>query len=268
MSLMKRIDEARRAFERGDTAAAVRLHENLQHGRERTALARLGGVYLGDMVYGGLDGIITTFAVVSGVAGAQLDANIILILGIANLLADGFSMGTGAYLSAKAEQEYYGREARRQMWEIEYVPDGQKAELKQLYLNRGYADADAQTLVDLETANRDHWVRAMMIEELGLLKDDSRPIYSSLATFIAFVVAGSLPLLVYFLGLVSSILPETAFIASMILSGVALFALGAAKVLVTRLNPIRSGLEMLVVGGLAAGVAYVVGALLKNVGGG
>jgi VIT1/CCC1 family predicted Fe2+/Mn2+ transporter len=107
----------------------------------------------------------------------------------------------------------------------------------------------------------------MMVDELSMLPDDRKPLYSALATFSAFVVAGALPLVVYLLGLITPMDPGFAFSGAFLLSGVALFALGAAKVLVTHLNPLRSGLEMLVVGGLAAGVAYLVGALLKGIGG-
>ncbi|MBC7869873.1 MAG: VIT1/CCC1 transporter family protein [Chitinophagaceae bacterium] len=265
MSISKRVDEARKSFEKGDVEAAKRLHNNPVAGQERASSVALG-TYIGPMVYGGLDGIVTTFAVVSGVAGAALGANIILILGIANLLADGLSMAIGAYLSAKSEGEYYDREARRQAWEIDQIPDGQQAELKQLYLSQGYDETEAARLVEIISTDKTRWIRAMMIEELSLLPDESKPIINSLATFAAFVIAGSLPLLVYLLGLVIEIAPETAFTVSIISSGIALFLLGAAKVLVTGLNPLRSGLEMLIVGGGAAGIAYIVGALLKNIG--
>lgn len=267
MSIAKRVDEARRAFERGDTATAARLHAEAEQGEPLTGGKTIGGEYLGDFVYGGLDGIVTTFAVVSGVAGAQLSASIILILGLANLLADGFSMATGAYLSSKSKSEYYDREAQRQAWEIEHFPAGQKAELRHLYVEKGYTPEEAEQLVDLNTRHPEQWVRTMMIEELGMLGEEGNPMWNGLATFLAFVIAGALPLLVYLIGLVVPIEPATAFTTSIILSAVALFALGAAKVLVTRLNPIRSGLEMLLVGGAAAIVAYVVGALLKNIGG-
>jgi VIT1/CCC1 family predicted Fe2+/Mn2+ transporter len=219
------------------------------------------------MVYGGLDGIITTFAVVSGVAGAQLGANVILILGIGNLLADGFSMGTGDYLSTKSEREYYDREARRQAWEIEQFPEGQRTELLALYMQHGYSESEAEQMVTLQTRSQVRWVNAMMIEELGMIKEEANPIYNAITTFTAFVVAGSLPLLIYLVGLVTPIASNTAFAISIALSAIALFGLGAAKVYVTRLNPLRSGLEMLLVGGFAAMVAYVIGALLKNIGG-
>jgi VIT1/CCC1 family predicted Fe2+/Mn2+ transporter len=270
-SISKRVDQARKAFDRGDTATAARLHDpkliEKTVSRETPASTSWIGAYIGSVVYGGLDGIITTFAVVSGVAGADLGARVILILGIGNLLADGFSMGTGDYLSTKSEREYYDREALRQAWEIDQFPEGQKAELRALYLQNGYNEDEAARLVELQTRTKERWVNAMMIEELGMIKEETNPIYNAFATFAAFILAGSLPLLIYLIGLATPIASDTAFTISITLSAVALFGLGAAKVFVTRLNPLRSGLEMLFVGGFAAIVAYVIGALLKNIGG-
>ncbi|MBZ0292924.1 MAG: VIT1/CCC1 transporter family protein [Anaerolineae bacterium] len=268
MSLSKRLDEARRAFTRGDTAASAAAHAP-----ERIAEAAkeehggAGSQYIGDLVYGGLDGIITTFAVVSGVAGAQLGTPVILILGLANLFADGFSMATGAYLSSKSEQEYYEREWLREAWEVEHFPEGERLELVEIYRGQGYSEADAQNLVEIQSRDSQRWVKAMMVNELGLLPDERKPLISGLATLLAFVVAGSVPLLIYLLGLFVPVAPEVAFPVSIVLSGLALFGLGAAKVIITRMNAFRSGLEMLVVGGLAASVAYIVGALLKGIGG-
>ena len=126
---------------------------------------------------------------------------------------------------------------------------------------------DAKTLVQVKTRDKERWVKAMMIDELGMMEDESNPLINGLVTFGSFVIAGAVPLIVYLLGLAFPISPGMAFPISIASSGLALFALGAAKVMVTKLNPIRSGLEMLIVGGLAAGVAYVVGALLKGIGG-
>ena len=271
LSISRRVDAARRAFDRKDVDAARALHEPDFIARavkdDEHRRTSWFGAYIGSMVYGALDGIVTTFAVVSGVAGAELGSHIILILGIGNLLADGFSMGVGSYLSTKSEREYYDREARRQRWEIESVPEGQRAELHALYLKDGWRAGDAEQLVELHTHDHDRWVNAMMIEELGMLKEEHNPLYNALATFFSFVVAGSVPLLIYLVGLAVPIEAATAFRWSLVLSGMALFLVGAAKVFVTRLNPIRSGLEMLFVGGLAAAVAYVIGYLLKHLGG-
>jgi VIT1/CCC1 family predicted Fe2+/Mn2+ transporter len=269
MGLMKRLDEARNAYARRERAASAIIHDPDQialavHGEEHGGA---GSQYLGDLVYGGLDGIITTFAVVSGVAGANLGTGVILILGMANLLADGFSMATGAYLSTKSEQEYYDKERQREAWEVDHFPDGERAELHELYRRRGYSEEDAGQLVSILTQDKERWVDAMMIDELGLMKDDGNPLFNALATLIAFIVAGAVPLLIYLAGLVVPIPPEVAFPISLVLSGLALFGLGVARVLVTHQRPLRSGMEMLLVGGLAAVVAYAVGALLKGLGG-
>ena len=267
MSLSKRLEEARKAFQRGDKQASVHAHTANAISTAREEHGGAGSQYLREMVYGGLDGIITTFAVVSGVAGAQLGTPVILILGLANLLADGFSMATGAYLSSKSEHEYYRKEWEREVWEVDHFPDGERAELQEVYVRRGYTDEEARQLVEIQSRNPERWVKAMMIDELGMMEDETNPLINGLVTFGSFVIAGAVPLAVYLIGLAFPISPDMAFPISIASSGLALFALGATKVLVTKLNPIRSGLEMLIVGGLAAGVAYVVGALLKGIGG-
>ena len=265
MSLTKRLDEARQAFSKRDKRAAARAHDPERIAR--AAEEKHGGAasqYIGDFVYGGLDGIITTFAVVSGVAGANLDTSIIVILGLANLLADGFSMATGAYLSSKSEQELYDKERERELWEVQHFPEGEKSELYQVYRQRGYSEEEASTLVEIKCRDTVRWVDAMMVDELGLLKDERHPLLSGLATLIAFIVAGAVPLAIYLLDMVMPISANSAFLISLALSGLALFGLGAAKVLITHRSTFKSGLEMLLVGGLAAGVAYAVGALLEG----
>lgn len=263
----QRLEEARKAFEKGDKQASALAHTHKAIAQAHEHHGGAGSQYLGEMVYGGLDGIITTFAVVTGVAGAQLGIPVILILGMANLLADGFSMATGAYLSTKSEQEYYRKEWQREAWEVKHFPEGERMELMDVYRSRGYSDEDASQLVDIQSREPTRWVNAMMLDELGMMKDESHPFTNALVTFGAFVVAGSVPLLVYLTGLVVPIPEVITFPISLGMSALALFGLGAAKVLVTKLNPLRSGLEMLIVGGLAAVVAYVVGVVLKGIGG-
>jgi VIT1/CCC1 family predicted Fe2+/Mn2+ transporter len=266
MSITKRLDQARKAYANKDVAASRQAHRPEVIAQ---AMERHGGAshqYIGDMVYGGLDGIVTTFAVVSGVAGAELGAGVVLILGLANLFADGLSMATGAYLSSKSEGEYYDRERQRETWEVEHFPDGERAELLEIYKAKGYSPEDATSLVEIQSQDKTMWVDEMMVQELGLLLDERTPILKAVATLGAFVLAGSLPLLVYLLGLVVPIDLAVSFPVSLGLSAAALFGLGAAKVFVTERNWFRSGLEMLVVGGLAAGVAYLIGHLLQGLG--
>jgi len=268
MWISRRLEEARRAFRRRDREGAAAAHDP---GRmAASAEERHGGAasqYVGDMVYGGLDGILTSFAVVSGVAGAALGTRVLLVLGLSNLFADGFAMGIGALLSLKSEKEYYDRELRRETWEMEHYPDGERRELLEIYRRKGYSEEDAQGIVGIQTRDKGRWVEAMMVEELGLIRDERRPLWAGLATFLSFAAAGALPLLFYLAVPLLGLRGSVAFPLCVGLTAVGLFALGAAKVRVTGMNPLRSGLEMLAVGGLAAGVAYGVGALLGGSGG-
>jgi VIT1/CCC1 family predicted Fe2+/Mn2+ transporter len=267
MSITRRVDKAREAFEKQDLVASKRAHSRQAIAEAAEPHGGSSHQYIGDMVYGGLDGIVTTFAVVSGVAGAGLGAGVVLILGLANLFADGLSMATGAFLSSKSETEYYERERTRERWEVEHFPEGERLEMLEIYRAKGYSQEDAEALVRIHSQEPKLWVDEMMIQELGMLPDERKPIYSALATFGAFLIAGSVPLLVYLAGLLVTVPGNWPFVASLVLSGLALFGLGAAKVLITERNWLRSGLEMLVVGGLAAGVAYLVGYLLQGLGG-
>lgn len=267
MSINKRIEQAREAFERRDLAASAQAHSRQAIRQAMEQHGGAGSQYIGDLVYGGLDGIVTTFAVVSGVAGAELGSGVILILGLANLLADGLSMAAGAYLSSKSEREYYQRERAREAWEVEHFAEGERAEMVEIYRAKGYSPQDAETLVAIQSQDPERFVDVMMVQELGLLPDERKPHLSALATFAAFLVAGALPLLVYVLGLLVTIDPAVSFPTAIGLSALALFVLGAAKVLVTERNWLRSGLEMLIVGGLAAAVAYFVGFVLQGLGG-
>jgi len=266
MSITRRVDKAREAFEKQDLAASKRAHSSEAIAKAAEPHGGSSHQYIGDMVYGGLDGIVTTFAVVSGVAGAGLGAGVVLILGLANLFADGLSMATGAFLSSKSENEYYERERARERWEVEHFPEGERLELLEIYQTKGYSQEDAEALVRIHSQEPKLWVDEMMVQELGMLPDERKPIYSALATFGAFLIAGSVPLLVYLAGLFATVPGDWPFVASLVLSALALFGLGAAKVLITERNWLRSGLEMLVVGGLAAGVAYLVGYLLQGLG--
>ncbi|MCJ7694840.1 MAG: VIT1/CCC1 transporter family protein, partial [Anaerolineaceae bacterium] len=165
MSITKRLDEARDAYKNKDLSASAAAHKKTIIAK--SAGEKHGGVgsqYIGSMVYGGLDGIVTTFAVVSGVAGADLGASVILILGMANLFADGFSMAVGAYLSEKSEKEYYEIERSREAWEVENFPEGERAELIEIYKQGGYSDVEAHDLVAIISKDKERWLDTMMVD--------------------------------------------------------------------------------------------------------
>ncbi len=258
--LSRDIKKAREAYQRGDREASVVAHqgkiaagESHQHG---------AGQYIKSAVYGGLDGTVTTFAVVAGVAGASLSSGIVLILGFANLIADGLSMAIGDYLSTKSEQEFHRAERKREEWEVEHYPEGEKLELLELYMAKGIPEEDARTVVEVLSRHKKAWVDVMMVEELGILGDDESPLKNALVTFASFALFGLVPVLAYVLVAMASLPKSWAFPTACGFTAVTLFALGALKVKITGRSWIVSGLEMLLVGGIAAAAAYLTGVLL------
>jgi VIT1/CCC1 family predicted Fe2+/Mn2+ transporter len=266
--LTRRLDEAREAYKKKDLDAARRAHLPTQNDAGRVESVAMEhhmtvrGKYLKSVVYGGLDGTITTFAAVAGVAGAALSPGIVLIMGVANLMADGLSMSIGDYLSSKSESEYEAAERKREAWEVENYPEGEKKELSEIYHQRGMNEKDADAVVEIFAKDKNAWVDTMMVEELGILPSDDSPVKSAVATFSAFVLFGFLPVAAYVFGLFVPSIDAIRFPLACFLTGATLFGLGALKTTMTGRNWFTSGLEMLLVGGIAAGAAYLVGMLL------
>ncbi len=261
MALSRDPHQARSAYRARDVAASVAAHslnaaERHQHEH---------GQYVKSAVYGGLDGIVTTFAVVAGVAGASLSAGVVLILGFANLIADGLSMAIGDYLSTKSEQEYHRAERSREQWEVEHYPEGEKRELVELYTDKGLPEEDARAIVEIIARHREAWVDVMMVEELGILASDESPMNNALVTFFSFGLFGLVPLLSYVVVRLIPGLPVNTFGLACTMTAATLFALGALKVKVTGQHWLRSGLETLIIGGVTAAAAYAVGALLGGI---
>lgn len=258
--ISRNIDKARSAFTGDDVEASRRAHDSGEGGEPHRAG---GGQYIKSFVYGGLDGTITTFAVVAGVAGASLSTSVILILGFANLLADGIAMAFGDFLSTRAEQQYAAGERRREEWELENYPDGEKQELREVYEEKGLSTEDAATLVNILAKHPKVMVDTMMVEELGILEENESPIKNAAVTFFSFAVFGFVPLLVFVLMRVTE-LELDAMPWACGLTGMTLFCLGVLKGRVSMVHWWRSGFEMLVLGGIAAVAAYYVGRALES----
>ena len=219
------------------------------------------GNFLKDFVYGANDGIITTFAVVAGVAGAQLSAKIVVILGVANLIADGLSMAAGNYLGTKSENDFQKKEREMEELEIKVVPEEEKKEVKEIYKQKGFKGQDLDRAVQIITSDKKQWVDEMMIHELGIVPgEEDNPLANAVVTFVAFVIAGALPLLPYIFGIES----KTSFSVAIITTAVALFIIGSLRSIFTKKNWFISGLEMLGVGAIAAIVAYALGAWIES----
>lgn len=237
----------------------------LEHGHTLEAISeRLSAGprhnYLRDCIYGGIDGSVTTFAVVAGVVGAELAPAVILIMGFANLAADGFSMAASNFLGTKAEREDFEHLESVERRHIEVIPEGEREEVRQIYRAKGFEGTDLERVVGLITADRSRWVRTMLTEEYGLPAEIRSPWRAALATFGAFCLCGLVPLVPYVFG------ARGAFLLSTLLTGGVFFAIGSVKSRWSTASWWRSGLSTLSVGGLAAALAYAVGLLLRSLG--
>ena len=216
---------------------------------------------ISDAVLGAIDGCVTTFAVVSGAVGAGFPARVALILGFANLVADGFSMAISNYESSKAQQEYVDSIREMEEHHIALVPDGEREEIRQIFRNKGFEGEILESIVDTLSDDKQLWVETMLAEEHGIQKDDSNPWFSAGVTFAAFVLVGTVPLLPF----LSATLPMLdQFAISAALSGLMFFMIGMLKSLVFGQPFMLSGVRTLLTGGTAAGLAFFTGYLLRE----
>ncbi|MCR9152809.1 MAG: VIT1/CCC1 transporter family protein [Bacteroidetes bacterium] len=221
--------------------------------------------YLGEFVYGGIDGSITTFAVVAGAAGAALDSPVVIILGFANLIADGFAMSVGAYLSTKSEKENYRKHQNIEYWEVDNLPEKEKEEIRDIYRAKGFEGAILEEIVSTITADKDRWVDVMMKEELEMSKETKSPITMGAVTFLSFLLFGFIPLLVYVLDYLQ-LFPadKSLFLYASILTGLVFILIGYLKALVNQTRLLRSIAETFFLGTAAAMLAYLVGDVLEG----
>jgi len=284
MNITRRLSAAKDAFNENDVAASRAAHESkansstvTKHARNTTpgnnntndgdikydaeeAHAGAGGKYVKSLVFGGLDGIITTFAVVAASKGGSLSTEIVLLMGFANLFADGLSMGFGDFLSSKAEHEYATTEKKREKWEFDNFPEGEKREMVEIYMQRGMKEEDATIIIETMSKYEDIFVDVMMVEELGLMPPEEESSFmNGLVTFVAFSLFGFVPLMPYLIGrLAKSGSEDALFVSACALTAFTLFSLGAAKAKFTNQAQVKSGFFMLMNGGLAAICAYLV----------
>jgi vacuolar iron transporter family protein len=230
--------------------------------------ARLGSPpaasYLRDFVYGAIDGAVTTFAVVAGVVGAGLSDSVIIILGLANLVADGFSMAASNFLGTRSEQQRRARARREEERQIAVVPEGEREEVRQILAAKGFEGADLDRAVEVITSNRDVWLDTMMSDELGFGPETTDARRAAGATFLAFVIVGFLPLAVFVVDLLTPGRIAAPFAWSAAMTAVAFFAVGSMKSRFVGQSAWRSGLETTAVGGAAATLAYLAGVLLEG----
>lgn len=233
-------------------------HEHTVEAIEARLSAGPGHNYLRDWIYGGIDGSITTFAVVTGVVGAGLSPIVIVILGLANLIADGFSMAASNFLGTKSEHDDFQRLQAIEHRHIELAPEGEREEVRQIFARKGFEGADLYRIVELITADRERWVRTMLSEEYGLPHEARSPWRAASSTFSAFVICGLVPLVPFLLGV------DHAVGLSVAATAAVFFVIGSIKSRWSTSSWWRSGFSTLMVGSVAAGLAYGVGVALQS----
>lgn len=232
-----------------------KIHEKEIHGSLES--------YLGEFVFGGIDGCVTTFAVVAGAVGAGLQSSIVIILGFANLFADGFAMSVGAYLSTKSEKDNYNKHKKVEYWEVEHIPETERQEIREIFEAKGFEGKLLDKIVSVITSNKDQWVDTMMKEELGMIEEQKSPLIIGAVTYASFILIGLIPLLIYVWDYLSP-LSSNLFLWSCALTTGGFTIVGILKSYVTQTHIGKGIFETVVLGAMAAIVAYFVGDFLEH----
>ena len=217
--------------------------------------------YLGDAVLGGIDGCVTTFAIVTGAIGAGFSSVVVIILGVANLIADGFSMAVSNYQGTKSERDLVEKARKTEESHIALYPKGEREEIRQLFERKGFSGETLDKIVEVITGDKKLWVDTMLTEELGLQIEGPSPMRAAFSTFIAFLLVGFIPIAPFLFGALSS---SQTFLASAIATSLAFWGIGTVKGHMLDLSPIRSGFETWLAGSAAAALSYLVGAWLRT----
>ncbi|MCK8515842.1 VIT1/CCC1 transporter family protein [Methylonatrum kenyense] len=216
--------------------------------------------YLPDAILGGIDGCITTLAVVASVAGAGLPGVVAFVLGVASLIADAFSMGVSNYQAVKASDDERRRLRAQEIHHVAVDPDGEQEEIRAIFEAKGFRGGALENIVETITSDRRLWVDTMLMEEYGVALTGPSASKAGLATFATFMAVGSIPLLPF---LVPVFTGAEYFVASAIITAMALFGIGYAKGVILSMKRWRAGFETLLMGGGAAIVAFLIGTVLE-----
>jgi VIT1/CCC1 family predicted Fe2+/Mn2+ transporter/rubrerythrin len=250
-----------RLMHKAGTAAetAANLQGRLDVILHRESWHKRGGGWIGQAIYGANDGLGSVFGIVSGVAGATAGGPAVLVAGLAGMLASALSMGSGAYLASKAEREINQAEIDRERRELETHPEEEMEELSLFYQLKGVPEQEANTLAMHLVAQPDQALRTLTSEELGF-NDQSlaNPWVEALSATLSTAFGAFIPIIPFFFTR-----GYPAIIASFVISTLAHFLIGAAKTIVTGLNPWKSGMEMTLVGLGEALTTYVLGLLIS-----
>lgn len=214
-----------------------------------------------DIVIGMADGLTVPFALAAGLSGATNSARIIVTAGLAEIAAGSIAMGLGGYLAARGDREHYESERRREYQETVEKPDIEKHEVQEIFVHYGLTATQAAPLVEALAQNQDAWVDFMMRFELGLEEPDPSRAWKSATTIaVSYIIGGLIPLAPYMF-FYSEI--TRALTVSVICTLLALLVFGFAKGRATGIAPMRSAFQTMLIGGLAAGAAFLLARLFS-----
>jgi vacuolar iron transporter family protein len=208
------------------------------------------------VVFGANDGLVSNLALVMGVAGAQPAAQIIVLAGVAGLLAGAFSMAVGEYVSVQSQQELLDYQLAFQRHQLEQAPEHERRILIGIYRERGFTADEATIFVDRLFTDPEAATRLLIHEEVGLdRRSIGSPLVAGAGSFISFTLGAAIPLVPFLFGSGAVVT-----ILSLVGSLFALFALGIGISVLTHRSPLRTGIRQVTLGGVAAAVTYAVGA--------
>lgn len=245
-----------------DVSKRIEIHSHHPHDIAERLAGQRNASYVGDAVFGAIDGSVTTLAIVAGAVGANLPASVVIVLGVANLLGDGFSMAAGNYQRVRSDRLHADMARRTEEVHIRESPAGEREEIRQIFAAKGFEPPLLDQVVETITANRERWIETMIREEYGIGSVTQKPFRVAVVTFVAFVAVGLIPLLPF--AALSAWAPKQLGLLSFALSSLAFAGIGAWRAKLFHENPWRGALETLTVGGGAALVALAVAELLHD----
>jgi len=272
--LTRSLSASREAYRRNDPHGLVMAHKG--HAVYRNAQgagacdpARLAGrcTQVKPLVYGGLDGTLATFAIVSAVYGGGLHWTVALVMAPASLLAEAISMGVGDYASTRAEQELVRGERKREEWEFDTYPEGEQQEMAELLSQRGVPAPEAKQVISILSRHRGLFIDFMLVQELGLLPEDGgvrEAALSAAVTAASFIVFGAAPVCAFCglqgaaeaSGADADALRRPHFLATCLITLCSTSLLGACKAAITGGHVLWGALHMAVIAALAGGASY------------
>ncbi len=258
------VPEAKRSMA-VDERVHARVVAGLSPSTVRTGIVRGERWHRGDAsgalraaIFGVNDGLVSNLALVMGVAGGQASGRVILLAGLAGLLAGAFSMGAGEYVSVRSQRELFEREIRLEAEEIEAMPEEEMHELALIYRAKGIPKEQAEAMASSIMADPQHALDTKAREELGLNPEElGSPWGVAISSFFSFAIGAVLPVLPYMFGS-----GDAAFVGAVAVAAVALFAVGAGVGLITGRSFARGGARQLLIGAGAAAVTFGIGRLI------